>query len=96
MSSNEFNYDFFELRERIFNSFRHRKAALTGLIDSLCSNTTADSPTKLSLNPLFQRGYSSITDAVDAFGFSDETNLARIAAPVLEPQEEGFYFFGVD
>lgn len=60
-------------RQRLYDLIPHRADATLDLIDALSSNQTADSVVKLSLNPLFRRGYGSITDAVKNFSTRSRT-----------------------
>ena len=96
MNSGSLASNFYELREKVFNSFKYRSSALLNLVDSLCSNISAGNPTQLSLNLLYERSYSSISDSVAAFEFKDDVNLAKIASPLLEVQKDGFHFLAVD
>jgi len=54
-------------RQQLYDSFPARRDANLNLLDSLCANTLADSVVELSLNVPFERGYSSIADAIDNF-----------------------------
>lgn len=54
-------------RQDFYNLIHYRADATLDLIDALSSNQTADSVVKLSLNSLFRRGYSSITDVINNF-----------------------------
>ena len=67
-----------EFRDNIYSAIHYRSDACMDLLDSLCSNTSADSVVKLSLNPHHRRGYSSITDVVSEFnkgGIEQEEEL---------------------
>lgn len=71
-------YDIKDFREKIYSSITYRADACMELLDALCSNITADTPVKLSLNQHFRRGYSSITDAISEFhngGYKQSDNL---------------------
>ena len=83
-----------------FTLFSPRRAdALLDLVDSLAGNTRFDSPVKVSLSPLFPRGYSSLYDAVAGFveasapaaGEGERAHrrqeLSRLVAAQLHPPE---------
>lgn len=61
-------------RNKLYNLFKYRADSTMDLIDSLAGQTSKESPVKLSLNCLFRRSYSSITDAVDNL-FRRQPNL---------------------
>lgn len=96
MNSESYASNFYKLRETVIESFKYRSSALLNLVDSLCSNVSAGTPTQLSLNLLYERSYSSISDSVAAFEFKEGKSLAKIASPLLEAQKEGFHFLAVD
>ena len=96
MNSGSYSSDFYRLRETVFESFKYRSSALLNLVDSLCSNVSASTPTQLSLNLLYERSYSSISDSVASFEFKEGKSLAKIASPLLEAQKEGFHYLAVD
>ena len=54
-------------REQIYSAIKYRADACMELLDSLCSNITADTPVKLSLNRHHNRTYNSITDVISEF-----------------------------
>ena len=59
-----------------------RARALCGLLLSLCGNVTATSVVQLSLSPLFQHQYASITDTIDELGKST-SRLATLRTVLL-------------
>ena len=61
-----------KFREQIYSAIKYRSDACMDLLDSLCSNTTADTPVKLSLNQHHRRTYSSITDVVSEKDFLEK------------------------
>ena len=71
-------------RQQLYDSFPARRDACMNPVDSLCANTLADSVVELSLNAPFERGYGSLTDAIDQFALGDDgperTALARLVA----------------
>ena len=64
---NSIIYNLTKFREQIYSAITYRADACMELLDSLCSNTTANSPVKLSLNPHHRRSYNSITDVASEF-----------------------------
>lgn len=69
--------------------FPKRADSTLDLLDALASNDKADSVVKLSLNPLFRREYSSITDVIDNFPeFVEKEELRDAdARPQLEQKK---------
>ncbi|MGH2639829.1 MAG: transposase [Rhabdochlamydiaceae bacterium] len=70
---------FSDFRHRLFGLFKFRADATMDLIDAVASKNQ-ESVVKTSLNPLFRRKYSSITDVVD--------NLFRCTAEQNPNEEE--------
>ena len=58
---------FKSFRDNIYHFFQLRRDAAFELVDSLSSNTTANSVVGLSLNPVHRRNYCSITRVIDEF-----------------------------
>ncbi len=58
---------FKKMRDKIYDSFQHRRDAAMELVDALSSNTTAQSVVELSLNPFHRRNYCSITRVLGEF-----------------------------
>jgi hypothetical protein len=87
---------FIQFRESIFDSLKFRRAATIDLLDALCSNLSADSITKLSLSPHYQREYPSICRSISEFEFNNGTSLARLATPFIEKTNGKFYHLGLD
>lgn len=56
-----------KFRQVLYDLIPLRRDATMNLIDALSSNDKAGSVVQLSLNPLFKRTYSSITDAIHNF-----------------------------
>ena len=54
-----------EFRNRLFDLFIYRADSTMDLIDAIAGQVSKESIVKLSLNELFRRSYSSITDVVD-------------------------------
>jgi hypothetical protein len=88
-------------RQAVYNSFERRADTLLDLIDALSSNEKAESVVELSLNGLFRRQYSSITDGIDEMlkGESEreireaqvkqQAEISRIIAAVLPEVADG-------
>lgn len=94
---------FKSFREIIYNFFSSRRDAAFELVDSLSSNTSANSVADLSLNPVHRRNYCSITRVVDEFypeNFDKKSKnnmLTKIlSAQCVPPIHQDFYLFGVD
>src|SRR3990167_4080178 len=90
-------------REQIYHFFSFRRDATFELIDSLSSNTNANSVVEVSLNPLHRRNYCSITRAVDEFYPKNadkkikQDELTKIISEQCVLQSSRKYFlFGVD
>ncbi len=56
-----------QFRQSIYNVFTDGADVLINLIDALSSNTTAQSVVELSLNPVFERGYSALFKGIANF-----------------------------
>ena len=56
---------FLKLRQELYHFFPERKDSLMNLIDSLAGNQNAISVVRLSLEPAYQRSYSTISKAID-------------------------------
>jgi hypothetical protein len=92
----------------LFQQFRHllhrffpsRADAAIELVDALSGNTHADSVIQLSLNPLFRRQYSSITDAIDNLDLANQKYRKELQHLLLshcpKPTQRPYYLFGMD
>ena len=98
-----------EYRQAMYKQFRLRADAQMELVDALSSNLTAESVVELSLNPQFRRGYSSITDAINAAFQASAGQAAKgerqaqnrsivklSAAYAPPPQRRKFWLFAAD
>ncbi len=74
---------FQNFRNHLFKLFPYRAGATMDLIDTVSSETNADSIVKLSLSELFRRRYSSLTDVLSNLF---RTNLKR--SPTLKQRTE--------
>lgn len=100
---NEIINVFKSFREKIYHFFSLRRDAAFELVDSLSSNTSANSVVDLSLNPAHRRNYCSITRVIDEFypvngdKKSKNNELTKILSEeCLTPLQQNFYLFGVD
>lgn len=94
---------FKNFREKIYYFFPLRRDAAFELIDSLSSNTSANSVVDLSLNPVHRRNYCSITRVVDEYypENSDKKTKNNELTKLLSgqcpaPSQQDFCLFGVD
>lgn len=98
-----------DFRQRLYEHFRYRADALFNLLDSLSGNHHARAAVELSLNPLFDREYSSLHDAVDNFFVVSRAEQAQaerkagiaqrmelLAAYLPVPERRRFWLFGID
>lgn len=98
-----------DFRQRLYEHFHYRADALFNLLDSLSGNQHARAVVELSLNPLFDREYSSLHDAVDNFFMASGAEQAQtertadiaqrmelLAAYLPEPESRRFWLFGID
>lgn len=92
-------------RDKIYHFFPSRQDASMDLVDSLSSNTSANSVVELSLNPLHRRNYCSITRVVDEFYKSTDPGQIQaqnkaitriISEHCISRKERHFHLFGVD
>lgn len=88
-------------REQIYTSITYRADACMELLDALCSNTTADTPVKLSLNPHHHRTDNSITDVVSEFHKGGEIQEDKsinilIQQMIKNHGLEKYYLFATD
>jgi hypothetical protein len=56
--------EFKRFREQLYNEFEHCSDSAMNFLDALCSNIQSPSVVRLSLNPLFRRGYSALYKAL--------------------------------
>jgi hypothetical protein len=98
-----------QFREELYHLVDSRADALMDLLDALTSTPDARSVVELSLNPLFRRSYSSISDAINGWFQASapdkaaeerrakEKALAQLVGRYLPaPQQRSFYLFGTD
>ena len=71
-----------QFRKLVYQNFNKRADTLMDLVDALCSQTQASSVVELSLESCFQRSYSTIFKAMDAYRPGDD-DLAKLAGPYL-------------
>jgi len=102
---------FQNFRILLHNCFQLSSDACIDLLDALASNTGAKSIAELSLNPLFNRGYSSVYKAIkESFDTTSQqmneqvedkietpNNFIRVVSDLIEqPQQRSFYLFAAD
>lgn len=94
---------FKSFRDNIYDFFQSRRDAAFELVDSLSSNTAANSVVELSLNPVHRRNYCSITRVIDEFypKNSDKKSINDSLTKILAqecvlPTTRNYYLFGVD
>ncbi len=98
-----------QFRQELYHLLPARRDALLDVLDALCSSPEARSVVELSLNPLFRRGYSSLTDAIDQFFQARdpaqeaaerrawEQQVAQLIGRYLPaPQQRPFWLLGTD
>lgn len=73
-----------KFREQIYNIIQFRADACMDLLDALCSNRTADSVVKLSLNSQHRRTYNSITDVLTHFHEGEEAQETQLQELLVE------------
>ena len=94
-----------KFREAIYQFFPSRKDAAMELVDSISSNTQADSVAELSLNPLHRRTYCSDTRVISEYygGMSEKerivqenklTEVLSTCCPKLD--KRAYHLFAVD
>jgi hypothetical protein len=90
-----------KFRQQIYEIIQYRSDACMDLLDSLCSNISANSPVKLSLNSNHRRSYNSITDVVTTFNHGGEVqdnellNLVTQQA-ITEKSDRNYFLFVSD
>jgi DDE superfamily endonuclease len=98
-----------QLREAIYQSIEYRADAIMELLDAISSNSSAKSVVELSLNPVYQRQYSSIEKSISEFSVSsittdekeqrlklEESHLAIISKNIPQLQQGRFHLFASD
>jgi hypothetical protein len=98
-----------QFRQELYQLLPARRDTLLDLLDALASSPHTNSVVELSQSPLFRRGYSSITDAIDEFFQASQperaeaerqawnTVLAQLIGRYLPvPQQRRFWLFGTD
>lgn len=91
-----------EFREKFYQILSYRRDAAIELVDSLSSNTTAQSVVELSLNPLHRRNYCSITRVLDECMPVDEKKelqkktISLLSQACPELKERFYHLLAVD
>lgn len=83
----QFHLDQFQqFRQALYEGFKSCRDSIFNLIDALCSDSNAQSVVQLSLNPAFERQYSSLYKAVgNAFPSAASGAVENPAQPQLLP-----------
>jgi hypothetical protein len=100
---------FKRFRQQLYEHLPARADALFNLLDSLSGNQSAGTPVELSLNPLFEREYSRLYDAVEHFLTASSAEpvpaerqaatakrIEGLAEYLPAPQRRPFWLFGID
>jgi len=92
-----------QFREEVYQSVRRSADGLLNLMDALSSQTSARSVAELSLEPAFERQYSSVYQAIGDFEVKgdkqqekEKTLLRVIGGTVSEPERNRYWLFGTD
>jgi hypothetical protein len=98
-----------QFREAIYQSIEYRADAVMDLLDAISSNSNAKSVVELSLNPMYQRKYSSIEKSISELSVSsiiadekeqrlklEESHLAIISKNLPTLQERSYHLFASD
>jgi len=98
-----------QFRQELYQLLPARRDTLLDLLDALSGSPHAHSVVELSQSPLFRRGYSSITDAIDQFFQASQPECAEAERPAWNkvlaqlvgrylpvPQQRRFWLFGTD
>jgi hypothetical protein len=76
--------DLKSVRQQLYDSFSSGADSLMNLIDSLCSRQYAQSAVELSLEPAFERKYTSLFKAIDCFLPASEDDFATRQQKAIE------------
>ena len=96
MTSQSYTQQLTQFRDTLYHNFNNRADTLMELVDSMCSNITAQSVVEYTLTPCFRRTYTALYKAIDACQWQEE-QLARLLAPYLpRPKQRPFWLLGVD
>jgi len=98
MNLNEHVAQLKQFRQEVYQNFNKRADTLMDLLDTLSSNTVAQTVVELSLNAAFRREYSALFNALDEWE-PDKAGktLAQLAGPYLpKPVRLPFWLIGTD
>ena len=92
-----------QFREEVYQSMKRSADALMNLVDALSGQRGARTVAELSLEPGFERKYSSVYQAIGDFEVKGEEQEAKekrllqiIGKTVLEPERNGYWLLGTD
>ncbi len=92
-----------QFREEVYQSMKRSADALMNLVDALSGQRDARTVAELSLEPGFERKYSSVYQAIGDFEVKGEGQQAKekrllqiIGDTVPEPGRNGYWLFGTD
>lgn len=92
-----------QFREEVYQSVKWSADALMNLLDALSGQTSARSVAELSLEPAFERQYSSVYQAIGDFELKgrkrqeQEKSLLQIIGDTIPaPERNGYWLFGTD
>ena len=92
-----------QFREEVYQSMKRSADALMNLVDALSGQRDARTVAELSLEPGFERKYSSVYQAIGDFEVKGEEQEAKekrllqiIGKTVLEPERNGYWLLGTD
>lgn len=92
-----------QFREEVHRSLKRSADAVMNLVDALSGQRGARSVAELSLEPSFEREYSSVYKAIADFEVKGEKQeekekalLQVIGSTVSEPERNGYWLFGTD
>jgi hypothetical protein len=98
MNLNEHVAQLKQFRQEVYQNFNKRADTLMDLLDTLSSNTTAQTVVELSMNAAFRRAYSALFTALDEWKPDKASKtLAQLAGPYLpKPVRLPFWLIGTD
>jgi hypothetical protein len=98
MNGKHENNQFSQSRLQLYQHIKKRRAALTELLDTLCSNDYFPSVVSLSLSQYSRRHHNSKYKAIEAYPLEEDLEfLAQLLGPYLSPPRiRKFWLFGGD
>jgi len=96
MSLQEYQNQFQQFREVLYQHLNKRADTALELLDALCGFPAAESPVQLTLSPEFRRTYTALYKAVAEANWEDLSLAKLTAAAVPRPKQYPFWLFVVD